>query len=593
MTSRTPAKMLFMHWTWVTPMFLLGCAVMAPLKAPKLVDVAIYPKVNPYTQAIVPNYTIANIATLSIIPHIETAPGVYSSISSVTGNPVAADAQDVLRLSMASPSIDPNRPFIIRHLKANSNYRILARAYASNNGAISNDASSLVELALTNNDAPTLATVPVNLVNVPFAATTSVTLNVEGKFDYLKTTLYLMAGNAQIGVSTTTQTKPEVTFGNLQANTNYRVVAEAYKLGAVKASQSLDITTGNDNAPATQSIALNVPYFISTVAGNGNGTYDGDGGQATAAGVNRPYCVASDPHGNLYIAEPHNNRIRKVSRSGVISTFAGYGSATHSGDGGAASSAGMNYCSDVICDFQGNVYIADTNNHRIRKVDANGIMSTVTGNGTAAFTGDGGQASSASINTPVGVTIDAQGILYIADWGNNRIRKIDKTGVITTVAGNGTAGSAGDGGLAINASLNSPRIPVFDSKGNLYIPEWAGQRIRKVNTSGIISTIAGNGTAGFTGDGGLALNATLNNPDGAICDLQDNLFIADRTNHRIRKIDKNGIITTVAGNGTAGSSGDGGLATNGNVNMPRGLNLDSQGNILISDNMNHKIRVLR
>jgi sugar lactone lactonase YvrE len=297
-----------------------------------------------------------------------------------------------------------------------------------------------------------------------------------------------------------------------------------------------------------------------------------------------------DGVGNLYIADRTNNRIRKIDTNGAITTVAGNGTSGFSGDGGIATSASLNAPNGLATDNVGNLYIADTNNNRIRKVDTSGIITTIAGNGTIGFGGDGGMAVAANLSAPNEVAIDGVGNLYIADTNNNRIRKIDGGGVITTVAGSGTTGFGGDGGLAVNASLNTPSGIAIDSGGNLYIADTNNSRIREVNGTGIISTIAGNGTSGFNGDGGPAIAASLSIPVEIALDSAGNLYITDANNNRIRKVDNSGIISTVAGNGTVGFGGDGGNAVNANLNFPNGIATDSTGNVYIADTNNNRIR---
>jgi len=334
---------------------------------------------------------------------------------------------------------------------------------------------------------------------------------------------------------------------------------------------------------------VNTSGIISTVAGNGTQGYSGDGGAATAAQINNPYGVAVDSAGNIYIADNGNKRIRKVNTSGIISTVAGNGTGGYLGDGGVATAAQLNNPYGVTVDNNGNIYIADTSNRRIRKVNTSGIISTVAGNGTAGYSGDGGAATAAQLNNPYGVTVDNSGNIYIADTSNRRIRKVNTSGIISTVAGNGTAGYSGDGGAATAASL-TPYGVALDSTGNIYIADGSYHRIRKVNTSGIISTVAGNGTAGYSGDGGAATAAQLNNPTGIAVDSTGNIYITDGINRRIRKVNTSGIISTVAGNGTAGYSGDGGAATAAQLYYPTGVAVDSTGNIYIADNSSNRIR---
>jgi len=338
-----------------------------------------------------------------------------------------------------------------------------------------------------------------------------------------------------------------------------------------------------------------LPIIITSVAGDGPfdqvGGYSGDGGAATNAQLNNPIAVALDGAGEVFIADLYNSRIRKVDTNGIITTVAGNGANGYSGDGGAATNASFWHATGVAVDSCGNLFIADFYNYRIREVGTNGIITTVAGNGTQGFSGDGGAATNAELNYPSDVAVDSFGNLFIGDAANNRVRRVDTNGIITTVAGIGTAGYSGDGGAATNAQLSSPGRVAWDGAGNLFIADGNGQRIRKVGTNGIITTVAGNGTAGYSGDGGAATNAELNAPSGLAADRGGNLFISDNLNYRVRKVDTNGIITTVAGNGSYASySGDGGAATNAVVNGPSGLALDSAGNLFIADYFNNLVR---
>ena len=278
-------------------------------------------------------------------------------------------------------------------------------------------------------------------------------------------------------------------------------------------------------------------YNINTFAGNGD-TILGDGSAATAADLSTPTGVAIDAAGNVYIADYHNQRIRKVSPSGIISTFAGNGIQGYSGDGSAATAAELSYPNGVAIDAAGNLYIADRSNNRIRKVNTSGIISTFAGNGAAGYSGDGSSATVAELNNPYGVATDAAGNVYIADYFNNCIRKVNTSGIISTIAGNGIGNGSniGDGGTATAAELYYPTGVTTDAAGNVYIADVANQRIRKVNTSGVISTIAGNGTAGYSGDGSSATAAELYYPVGVATDAVGNIYIADEDNNRIRKL---------------------------------------------------------
>ena len=334
---------------------------------------------------------------------------------------------------------------------------------------------------------------------------------------------------------------------------------------------------------------MNNVLIIKTVAGNGTYGFSGDGGLAVNAGF-QPSGLAVDSAGNIYIADAGDDRIRKVDTNGIITTVAGNGANGFSGDGGPATNARLYLPWGVAVDIAGNIYIADYGNHRIRKVDTTGIITTVAGNGTRGHSGDGGPATNASLYNPMGVAVDSAGNIYIADYGNHKIRKVDTSGIITTVAGNGIYGFSGDGGPAMNASLYFAWRVAVDDSGNIYIADSGNHRIRKVDTTGIITTVAGNGTSGFSGDGGPATDAGLNKVAHVAVDSVGNIFIADRFAHRIRKVDTNGIITTVAGNGTNTFSGDGGSATDASLNSPSDIEVDSSGNIFIADNYNYRIR---
>ena len=328
---------------------------------------------------------------------------------------------------------------------------------------------------------------------------------------------------------------------------------------------------------------------IITIAGTGTSGFSGDGGDAVQAQFNFPYGVAVDSAGNLYIADSSNQRIRKIDSTGTITTMAGTGTSGFSGDGGDAVQAQLNYPNGVAVDSAGNLYIADRNNQRIRKIDSTGTITTMAGTGEGDFGGDGGPAIQAQLSFPVGVAVDSAGNLYIADTSNQRVRKIDSTGTITTIAGT-EYGFSGDGRAATEAQLQFPHGVAVDSAGNLYIADSGNQRIRRVDSTGTITTIAGTGEGDFGGDGGPAIQAQLKNPHGVAVDSAGNLYIADTNNHRIRKIDSTGTITTIAGTGTGGFAGDGGAADQAQLNRPSGVAVDSAGNLYIADRNNHRIR---
>ncbi|MBL1083542.1 RICIN domain-containing protein [Streptomyces actinomycinicus] len=329
---------------------------------------------------------------------------------------------------------------------------------------------------------------------------------------------------------------------------------------------------------------------ISTVAGTGAGNFGGDGGPATAAWLRNPMGAAVDNAGTLYITDQHNHRVRKLTTDGKISTVAGTGAGNFGGDGGPATAAQLKYPVGVAVDSTGTVYIGDQHNHRVRKITPDGQISTVAGTGTANFRGDGGPATAAWLYYPSGVAVDSTGALYVADYGNHRVRKITPDGKISTVAGTGAAALGGDGGPATAAQLMNPSGVAVDSTGTLYIADYGNHRVRKITPDGKISTVAGTGAANFGGDGGPATAAQLRGPYGVVVDSTGALLVTDSGNHRVRKITPDGKISTVAGTGTANFGGDSGPATAAQLNNPFGLAVDCVDTVYITDHSNHRVR---
>ncbi len=327
---------------------------------------------------------------------------------------------------------------------------------------------------------------------------------------------------------------------------------------------------------------------ITTFAGNGVQGFSGDGGPAVNAALDNPHGIAVDAFLNVYIADVNNNRIRKVAPNGFVTTFAGTGVAGFNGDNIQAASAQLNQPEGVAVDTHGNLIIADAQNRRIRRVAPNGIITTIAGTGIEGFSGDGGPATSANIGRAVALAADKSGNIFFADAPQQRVRVIAANGIIATVAGNGNPGFSGDGGPATSATLNFPDGVGIDNGGNLLIADSGNHVIRRVS-GGIITTIAGNGNEGFSGDGGPATAAMLNFPASVTVDNAGNILIADTSNNRVRII-VNGNISTIAGTGLDGFSGDGGPATAATMTFPSCVVQDPAGNILIADQQDMRVR---
>ena len=335
--------------------------------------------------------------------------------------------------------------------------------------------------------------------------------------------------------------------------------------------------------------------IITTVVGTGERGYSGDGGAAASALLSEPFMCAFDSAGNMYVAEAMNHCIRRVDReTGVIATIAGTGAEGYSGDGGPATEATFNQPYSLQVDGKSDVYVVDRLNYVIRKIDAaTGIITTIAGTGEQAYGGDGRPAVQAKFREPNDCFLDGRGGLLIADVQDQRIRRLDlETGIITTFAGNGAKERVGDGLPATQASILGARAVCMDGAGNTYIAEREGNGIRKVDASGVMSTLAGTGEFGYTGDGGPAIEATWGGPKAIRCDHAGNLLVVDTENHAIRLIDPaTGIVTTVAG-GRLGGEGDGGRADEAAMDRPHGCEVDADGNIFIADSNNHRVRVV-
>jgi hypothetical protein len=355
------------------------------------------------------------------------------------------------------------------------------------------------------------------------------------------------------------------------------VVALALIVGLLLVAASLGWAAAND---------------ISTVAGTGTPGYNGDGIAATAAQLNGPVAVAPTLDGGYLIADQGNSRVRRVAPNGVISTVAGTGTAGFSGDGNPATGAQLNTPNGVAMTADGGILIADSGNHRVRQVSPNGIIATVAGTGAPGFNGDDIPATQGQLNFPSGVAAAPDGGFLIADNDNNRIRRVSPAGMITTVAGLGPAGYSGDGTDARRAQLNDPAAVAFTPDGGFLIADLQNHRIRRVSPEGIMSTAAGSGVQGFGGDGGDATDAQLNNPIDVAVTADGGYLIVDRVNNRVRRVSPSGTITTVAGTGTPGSAGDGGPATSAQLRLPIGVAATGEGDFLIADTSNDRVRLV-
>lgn len=335
--------------------------------------------------------------------------------------------------------------------------------------------------------------------------------------------------------------------------------------------------------------------IITTVAGNGTGGYSGDGMPATSASMQSPDKLFVDAAQNIYIADGvYNNVIRKVNAAtGIITTIAGTGTAGTTGDGGPATAAKLNGPSGVYVNAAGDVFITEAFGNVIRKIDAGtGIIHTVAGSGLGAYFGDGGPATSAGLNVPNAITGDTAGNLYFTEYGSSTVRKITaSTDIISTIAGTGLPGTSTDGVPAITVPLKHPDGLCVDKMGNVYVVDAQTHRIRKITAAtGIISTVAGNNTYGYSGDGGPATMAKLFNPWDVHLDAAGNLYIADASNNAIRKVNTAGIISTIAGNGTSGYSGDGGNSLDALLYGPSGISVTASGIIYVVDGGNNVVR---
>ncbi len=336
--------------------------------------------------------------------------------------------------------------------------------------------------------------------------------------------------------------------------------------------------------------AYDISVFAGGISSYGN---TGDGGPATSAQLEYPIDVAMDSAGSLFIADANSKVVRKVTAAGVISTVAGNGTSGYSGDGGQATSAQFTYPDGVAVDAAGLLYISDSGANVVRKVAANGVITTIAGTGVSGGTGDGGPATSALLDGPTDLAFDSSGNLYVACQWNASVRKIDTGGTITRFAGNGNGGFAGDGGQATSAQVDRPNGVAVDSSGNVFIADRFNNRVRKVATNGVITTVAGTGTAGYSGDGGAATSAKLNEPSRVAVGPDGTLYIADRGSDAVRAVNmQNGIIRTIAGTGTTGFAGNNGPASQAQLQAPFGLLVTPTDDLYIADAGNNVVRLV-
>ncbi len=325
------------------------------------------------------------------------------------------------------------------------------------------------------------------------------------------------------------------------------------------------------------------------IAGSG-GTVDADG-PATAVSLDYPLGIAFDDTGSLYICDSYHHKLRKVKPSfqGYMTTIAGNGVSGDWGDGGPASAAGLGALYDVAVDKKGNIFLADAFYNKIRKIDKDGIITTFAGTGIAGYNGDGIAATSAMLYSPHAVKVDDTGNVYIGDRHNFRLRKVDTFGVISTICGTGVGGFSGDGGPAVAAQTNGLMAIALDTSGNIFFSDTV--RIRKIATDGTITTVAGNGILALTGDGGPATAASIR-PAAIFVDKTGVLYIADGTNDRIRKVGVDGVISTIAGTGMAGNSGDWGPALSAALCAPNGVAVNNDGDIYFSNVCSARVKMI-
>lgn len=568
-------------------LLLAGCVPLQRGYVGREAELVLYPKLyDRMTQAVVPANTVSSIATLDIVPYMFDG-AAYKPISSVTGLPLASETTETLKLSQSSPSVDPNRPFILRHLKPNTPYRIFARAWNQQNQMISVEASSSVDINVGSDDAPSVLNLPVWLSAIPFSASTQVQINLDrtGRCAFIRTTL--LQGGTQLRIAQTIAPNPTVYFNNLEGNSTYQLLVEACQSGgSVLASSSTNLVITNDTIPATQSIALTIPWVASTVAGlaGSPGTADGVG---TAARFQNPLGAAVDSAGNIYVSDRFNYTVRKIAPGGVVSTFAGFPGSIGALDG-TGTAARLANLVGVTVGSGGTLYIADYDNQAVRKITSSAVVTTFAGLLGSSGTTDGA-GTLARFYRPCGITLDGSGNLFLTDQFNHTIRKVSAAGDVTTIAGNpGTPGSVDGTGPA--ARFCYPSGVAVDAAGTLYISDQQSHAIRKITSGGVVTTFAGQLLGSGTADG-VGTAARFNFPCGVAIDNAGNLYVTDRANNTIRKITSSGVVTTLVGLPGATGSVDG-TGTAARLNGPYGIGIDGNGALFVTEDGNHTIRMV-
>jgi sugar lactone lactonase YvrE len=595
-----------------------------------------------FTQALVTRPTAASIARLEVFPLVETSPGNYQPMKA-DGSPTVLGDTEAIRITQNSPDLRLGRPIELTGLAPNTRYRILARAYDADGKLLSVDATSRLDVNVTDDDALLTPVLPVMLADVPFAAATTITLDnaAEAFYATVETQLVTVAGGVETPVDGTTQTlsKAQIPLAlkldGLRADTLYRLKAVLRDSeNAQVAAASVEIAVANDDAPSGKTLAMAARPKSILAGAYPTVTADLQDGSGTAARLNEPIFLARDAAGDIYFAEWYNHGVRKVTPAGVVSTVAGPSTPNTSGFvDGPASSARFKEPNGIAIDAAGNIYITEYGNHAIRMIPKTsgtyfgkpmtaGEVATIAGNGTAGTAG--GSLSDARFNTPLGIAVDKSGNLYISEWSGYRIRMIvNQSGTyfgkamtaneVYTLAGTGTPSST-DGPLD-SATFSTPGGIALDDEGNLYIIESSGRRVRmivkqsgtyfgKPMTGNQVNTLAGSGLSGFQ-DGALD-TAQFRSPAGITVDDAGNVYVGDTFNHAIRMIPKesgtylgkavtaNQVTTIVGAPPTIAIAGyQDGSPSNARLNHPWGVLVDASGSLYVADTLNHAIRVFR